>query len=172
MDSSIEQEHFIRIVAGHLGVSESAVRQEVGKVRKAPAEGPVVEETSSISDIGENLSQLERTFGMLLFYFSAQDGSTSGREKDPAVRARLTELLGEARVGELETQLGPHAEMLRFKFESEVGAHTDEATIAGDMFKQIEIAVIEEQMAASRGDVRRISELARRKHELQKDSAK
>ena len=95
---------------------------------------------------------------MLLFYF----------EKDPAILARLGEMLGEKRVEELKGQLNPKQRLLRFKFESEVGEHSEEATIAGDLFKQIEILVIEEQIAASAGDAQKMTELARRKHELQK----
>ena len=157
MGSKIEQEHFMRIVAGRLGVSEEAVRTEVGKVRIHPATSPG-DATPAVQNIAEPLSQLERTFGMLAFYF----------EKDPAILARLTELLGAERVEELTGRLGSQAETLRFKFESEVGEHAQVATIAGDMFKQIEIMVVEEQIATAGGDARKMTELVRRKYELQK----
>lgn len=157
MGSSIEQEHFINIVAGRLGVSEGAVRGEVGKVRitrSVPSGG----ETSPAKEVVVPLSQLERVAGMLIFYF----------EKDEGVQTRLRELLGHERIAKLTEELLPHAEMLRFKFESEVGEHAQESAIAGDLFNQLEITAVEEQIAASRGDARKLTELARRKHELQK----
>jgi len=157
MGSKIEQEHFMHIVAGHLGVSEGAIRQEVAKVRATPA-APSGGEGAPAKEVAVPLSQIERTAGMLLFYF----------EKDEGVQKRLAELLGKERAGKLTEELAPHAEMLRFKFESEVGEYTDEATVAGDMLKQLEIAAVEEEIVASRGDARKITDLIRRKHELQK----
>lgn len=155
--SSIDQEHFVRIVAARLGVSETAVRTEVGKVRVSATQTPE-DAVVQVKNTEAPLSQLERAAGMLIFYF----------EKDQAVSARLAELLGNERVAEYKERLMPQAETLRFRFESEVGEHADEATIAGDMFKQIEIMVVEEQIAASGADARKMTELIRRKHELQK----
>ena len=48
-------------------------------------------------------------------------------------------------VGELGSRLLPHAEDLRFRFDAEVGEHTDEDTIAKDMLGDIERTVAKER---------------------------
>ncbi len=120
--SKIEQEQFIRMVASRLGVPEGAVRAEV--VKK-----PSLSTSGGLSDVHRSspelpMSPLERKVGMLLF----------GRGK---AKEKLEELLGVERLAEIETRLRSHAEDLRFRFDTEVGEHTDEDTIAGDMLGDI-----------------------------------
>jgi hypothetical protein len=64
--------------------------------------------------------------------------------------------------------LRPHAETLRFRFEAEAGSDAGEGAIAGDLLRQLEILLIEEEIAHARGDAKKITELARRKHDLLK----
>ena len=78
------------------------------------------------------MTPLERKVGMLLF------GWSKSKEK-------LHELLGAERLSEIETRLAPHAEDLRFRFDAEVGEHTDEDTIAKDMLGEIGKAVEKER---------------------------
>ena len=152
MESKIEQEHFIRIVAQKLGVSEAAVRVEAAR---RPALATAQEEVA-LEQISETLTlpPLDAKIGMLLFSFPP----------DSAVRANLVALAGEARVKELETSLTPHAEMLRFRFDNELGEHTSEEAVATDMLRDIERILMKELMAQARGagDVKQMEELARR----------
>jgi DNA primase len=135
ISSRIEQEHFVRLVAQRLGVSDLAVRAEVEK-RPAP------QEMADSSDVHNSSAQskvppFEKKVGMLLFYF--------GRES--AVGEQLTTLLGGQKISELEQELTPQAEELRFRFEAELGEHTDEI-IAADMLAELERAVAKERLRA------------------------
>ena len=130
VQSSIEQDQYIRLVAGRLGVSESAVRTEVAK---KPL--PATEDASP--DIQQNnaettLTPLQKKVGMLLF------GHAASKEK-------LEELLGVEHVSELQNQLLPHAEDFRFRFDAEVGEHTSDEQIAADMLGDIERTVAKER---------------------------
>ncbi len=131
MGSRIEQEHFIRIVAAKIGVSDTAVRAEVDKRPK-----PVEDASSDIqqSRAESTVGPFEKKVGMLLFYF----GRTS------AVGEQLEALLGAERLAEIEQELGPQAEALRFKFEAEVGEHTEE-TISQDMLGELQRVVEKER---------------------------
>lgn len=120
--SSIEQDQYIRLIAGRLGVSESAVRAEVAKKPAIPAAEPSPEVHRKSGEL--SISSLDRKAGMLLFGWS--EGET-----------QLSELLGVARVQDLKQRLDPMAEDLRFRFDQEVGEHADEKTIAEDMLGDI-----------------------------------
>ena len=137
VESKIEQEQFVRLVAGRLGVSESAILTELGRVKNSPHEIGEAAISRGSPDIHKNgaelpMTPLERKVGMLLF------GWSKSKEK-------LHELLGAERLSEIETRLAPHAEDLRFRFDAEVGEHTDEDTIAKDMLGEIGKAVEKER---------------------------
>jgi DNA primase len=137
IESRIEQEHFIRIVAGKLGVSDMAVRSEVEKVKVPRVMGEAGEAPSSPQvhqkSAESTLSPLDKKAGMLLFYF--------GRRSP--VGERLEALLG-ARVGELEEELAERAEEMRFRFEQELGEQPAE-TIGEEMLADMEKAVERER---------------------------
>lgn len=156
LPSKIEQEHFIRIVSRAIGVSETAIRAEVAKRPKIPDGDWGATEEAAKTDAQEELSPLERAVGMLVSHFA--DGS--------AMRGRVEELFGKERLEILQKKLATQAERLRFEFEKEVGEHSDETAIAADLLRQVEVAVIEEEMASARGDLRRLGELAKRKQSL------
>jgi DNA primase len=127
--SSIEQDQYARLIAGKLGVSEAAVMVEVKKVKAPPADAAeetpsaqALQSTQHSAEVG--LSALEKKAGMLIFGWKGAMGE-------------LTELLGEERLEELKERLTPIAEDLRFKFDQEVGEHSSEETIAGDMLGDI-----------------------------------
>jgi DNA primase len=125
--SHIEQEQFIRLVARRLSVSEAAVRAELLKVgTRAPAHEHSGQEKESLP-AAEELLPLEKKIGMLLFYFS--EGSPW--------HEKLRALLG-PRLETFRHELEGRAEELRMRFERELGEHTDEETIAGDVFGDIE----------------------------------
>ncbi len=154
--SKIEQEHFVRIVAQKIGVSEGAVLSEIAKVKsnvQAGAEENVIEKASLPA-----FSALENKIGMLLFHFG----------KDSPVGKRLMELAGEARLSEVEIGLASYTEMLRFKFENEIGEPADESKVVLDMLGDIELAVMKEKMGTVGEDTKQIQELARRTQELRK----
>ena len=135
--SKIEQEQFVRLVAGRIGVSESAILTELGKAKTQSREMAAAPISWDSPDIQQNnaeitLTPLEKKAGMLLF----------GRS---GVKEKLEELLGAEYLGELESRLLPHAEDLRFRFDAEGGGHTDEETIAKDMLADIERAISKER---------------------------
>jgi len=78
------------------------------------------------------LSPLQKKVGMLLYGWSA------GREW-------LGALLGGEELQKYEAELLPHAEDLRFRFDHEVGEHTDEDTVARDMLGDLERHVQKER---------------------------
>ncbi|MSR70627.1 DNA primase [Candidatus Kaiserbacteria bacterium] len=127
--SSIEQEQYLRLIAGRLGVSETAIRTELGKVKAQSREmvgGPISWDSSEIQQRGleSDLTPLERKIGMVLFGWSQE-------------RTKLESLVGVDVLAELERRLQPQAESLRFRFDAEVGEHTSEAVIAEDMLGEI-----------------------------------
>lgn len=156
MGSRIEQAHFVQIVAARLSVPEAAVRAEVEKAARTPHGASPAEPEAPASPEPEALSVLERTAGMLRYFF----------ENDEQMQTRLKELLGTERYGQLSERLLGHAEDLRFRFEAEAGAHGEEAVIANDLLRQLELLVLEEDIMAARGDAKKITELVRRKHGL------
>lgn len=139
IESTIEREHFIRIIAQRLGVPDAAVRAEVAKKPALPDEhSPIVHQPAAqlAHDPLGLLSPLDRKAAMLLFSFSPES----------QVRERLESLLGPERVRQLMQELDLSAEALRFRFEAEVGEHSDEATIAADMLGDIEREVGRERL--------------------------
>jgi len=136
ISSRIEQEHFVRLVAQRLGVSDLAVRAEVEK-RPVPQEAGDSPEIHYNGAESKSLSPVEKKVGMLLFYFGHD--STVGRQ--------LTALMGDEKVHAIEQSLAPQAEELRFRFESELGEHSAEV-IAADMIADLERTVAKEKMRA------------------------
>ncbi len=133
IESKIEQEHFIRMVAGKLNVTEAAVREEVSKRKgqtsiEATAEDPIkkIEEVS--------LSAIEKKVAMVLFSFPPTS----------EMFQKLLTLYGKERVEQLQERLQGEAEQWRFRFESELAEHSSEV-IAGDMLRDIEKAAQKEQ---------------------------
>ncbi|HEY6022274.1 MAG TPA: DNA primase [Candidatus Paceibacterota bacterium] len=132
LPSALEQEHFDRLIAGRLGVSPEAVRADRTKLPKVVE---VVGEDSlqlHAKDGESTLSPLHKKVGMVLF------GWTEGR-------AKLTELLGPERLHKIEDEVSAMAETLRFEFDREVGEHSSEATIAGDMLEQVRTTLTRER---------------------------
>lgn len=150
--SKIEQEHFSRLVAERLGVSQAAIVAEVAKLG-----APEREEEKAPPQAAEvALAPLERKAGMLLFSFDAVS----------EVGARTRALLGAPRVHELEQRLLPHAEMLRYAFDNESAGEESEAAVAGDLLRSIEDMVTKEGIVKAGEDTKRIQELAQRSQEL------
>src|SRR3989344_5710098 len=128
--SSIEQDQYIRLVSSRLGVSEAAVLAEIRKVKDSPHEIGEAAISRGLPEI--MLTPLEKKAGMLLFGHAASKG-------------KLEELLGAEYLGELESKLLPHAEDLRFRFDTEVGEHSSEEQITADILGDIERAVAKER---------------------------
>lgn len=133
MESAIEREHFVRLVANKLNVSESAVRAELAKASRSAEvslrNSPDVHEPEPQlgSDPFAHLSPIEKKASMLLFRFAA--GSET--------YARLEGLFGASALESLRERVNPLAEALRFRFDAEVGEHNEEG-IAADMLAGIE----------------------------------
>lgn len=139
IESTIEREHFIRIIAQRLGVPEAAVRAEVAKRPQLPTEAsPIVHQAAAqlSSDPLGDFSALDKKAAMLVFNFSP--GSSE--------RERLAGLLGAERLAQLEHELEGQAEALRFRFEAEVGEHSTPEAIASDMLGDIEREVARERL--------------------------
>jgi DNA primase len=129
MGSKIEQEHFVALVASRLGVSADAVRVEVAKKPTLSSTDTSSESHPTSAELA--LTPLQKKAGMLLFKFGRESG----------VGTKLTELLGDSEVRELERVLEDRAEELRFRFDAEVGEHPEDAIAAemlADMSRQVE----------------------------------
>jgi len=121
VESAIEREHFIRLIASRLSVSDLAVRAEVAKKPALPADAsPEVHQGSTESA----LSSLDKKVGMLLF-------------SRPEAAVRLKDLLGEAYITEAHTRLLPWAEELRFGFDKEVHEETTPERVEEDLLAYI-----------------------------------
>ena len=153
--SKIEQEHFVRIVANKLGVSEAAVRAEVAKRPSLLAYEDAELESSSYTQ--EVLPALQKLAGMLVYHF----GTSS-----PVVE-QLRHIVGAEKLEVWEKSLEPHAEVLRFAFDAEVGQGEPES-VARDILEHVERLFLDEEMLSAGGDAQRVQELARRRQELRK----
>lgn len=137
LTSTIDQEHFARLVARALSVSESAVLSEMRKVRPlSPYAAEVPSEELQPTSV--NLLPLEKVAGMLIFKF----------EKEEPMQERLRELLGPERYAMYIEKLAPDAERLRFEFDS-LGEEVE--TISGALLSTIERSIIEEEMQKLQG---------------------
>jgi DNA primase len=164
--SKIDQEHFVRIVAQKLGVSEAAVLSEVNKKPRMSE----VEEEAPISDaLANQIAQtpLERAIAMLALHFKAESPE----------RIRLIEVVGEPRVTMIEQKCTGEEERLRFEFDL---LGEEEVAVVEGLFHAIERKIIQEKLALLQGSLRTGSEadhgfllreiatLKRREQELRK----
>ena len=136
LPSRIEQEQCTHLIAGRLGVSETAIRAELAKIPTPGVPGTPGVGDASPSSAASELPPLEKKVGMLLFFFPQ---SSPWHQK-------LVETLGQERLAEIRGQLAGCAEELRFRFEQELGEHTSEEVIAGDMFADIERVIGRERL--------------------------
>ena len=79
----------------------------------------------------EVLTPFEKKIGMLLAYFAPHT----------PVYIELSNLVGEKELEALTERTAPHQELLRFRFEQELGLHTSESAVAEDMLRDIGRAV-------------------------------
>lgn len=138
MSSSIDQEHFATIVGQRIGVSAEAVRTEMRKVKPTTLSEQAENPSPELHQKGgeSTLSALQKKVGMLLAHF--------GRESE--IGGKLLLLLGESELDTLTHDLEPFAEELRFRFDAELGEHTNEEAIAADMLGDISRQVERERM--------------------------
>jgi DNA primase len=164
LQSKIDQEHFITLVAQKLAVSEDAVRAEVAKHPVLPAETALPEQ--EIAQPAEKRSSFEHSLAMLQFYF----------EKDHALQQKIIEVVGKDTYAEsLEKHL-PQAEKFRFEFEALGGEASETAEDLVLTLRRSRIAVeIEEVNRELRatGDghaalLKRLTVLKRDEQELRK----
>jgi DNA primase len=170
MQSSIDQAHFVRIIASRIGVPEDAVRSALTKVRSNPSFDAVVSEDAEEVPVVAELAMLplERAAGMLLFYFV-------GKEE---MRTRLIELIGAEKIAQIELKLAPEKERLVFEFES-FGQAPEEISKA--LLETVERSQLEDDMKALRSQLyvegadsvglsKRLTDLKRRQEELRKSA--
>jgi DNA primase len=164
LQSRIDQEHFISLVAGKLGVSVDAVRLEVAK---RPAAATLEEEgVQAPAAPALSIDQIERAGAMLIFYCN----------EDEAMQKMLQELLG-ARYEMIKEKYGGEAERFRFDFEA-LGEDRDvvrDALLAA-LNRQLleeEIGTVNRELRAASGAdaaelLKKLSSLKRREQELRK----
>lgn len=124
--SAIEREHFVRIVAHKLNVSEEAVRTEVAKRPALSEPSPEIQPAAgeSLSLPLSHLPPMEKKVGMLLFCA-------------PGTHAALIELLGESYIADMRSKLSAHEEELIYSFDREVHDDTTPELVAADMLGQV-----------------------------------
>lgn len=135
LPSTIEQAHFIHLVAERLHVPEDAVRTEVAKRPQLQIEVMFEAEHAPVPVVLE-ASAFEKKVAMLLFHHGAES----------AVGVKLAEVVGQVRLDEIIAKLQDDAEALRFTFEREVGEHTTEEVIVADMMADIERVITKERL--------------------------
>lgn len=168
MQSSIDQAHFVRIIAHRIGVPEDAVRSALAKAPAVSSYESLPVEDAEVSVLTQSaLPPAERAAGMLLFRHA---GTLE-------MRARLQTLLGHERLRAIESRAEGEKERLLFEFES---LGNDETEISEALLESIERSVLEEEMKALRerlyreaGDetlttAKRLTDLKRRQEELRK----
>ncbi len=106
LQSKIDQEHFISLVAGKLRVSEDAVRAEVAK-RPLRETTDATEPTIPLKE-ALSVDPLERASAMLAFYYEA----------DTQLQTNLEEMLGVERLSSIRQKHTADAERFRFDFEN------------------------------------------------------
>ena len=77
------------------------------------------------------LAPFDKKVGMLIAYFAPHT----------PVYVELSKLVGESELQTLAEKLAPQQELLRFRFEQELGLHTSESQVAEDMLREISKAV-------------------------------
>jgi len=139
--SKIEQEHFIRIVAQKLGVSEAAVHAEVMKRPKLM--DPGADEVVETKNIAAQLAQtpLERALGMLLAHYPPGNPN----------RELLVQLVGSARVDAALAHTPDEEERLRFLFDA---LGDDEERVTESLFHLIERKIIQEKISTLQTSLR------------------
>jgi DNA primase len=165
IDSKIDQEHFIRIVAGRIGVSEAAVAAEVARKPKLNVERK--EEETKVVDIRIEQTPLERAVAMLTVRLV---------EATPA-HERLLAVVGAARIKETIEKNKDDEERLRFEFDL---LGEDEVAVTEGLLQAIERKIIQEKIATLQNTLRmgsgaehsallrEITTLKRREEELRK----
>ena len=137
MQSKIEQEHFVHLVALRLGVSEAAVREEVAKQKVSLEVVEVGDATDlSVQPVVEDLTPLEKKIAMLYFAF----------EPKTPQHTKLVELVGRAYIDEFVQRVADQKELWRFRFEAEINEQVNEEQIAADMLEFIERAQAKERV--------------------------
>jgi DNA primase len=165
IDSKIDQEHFIRIVAGRIGVSEAAVAAEVARKPKLNVERK--EEETKVVDIRIEQTPLERAVAMLAVRLV---------EATPT-HERLLAVVGAARIKETIEKNKDDEERLRFEFDL---LGEDEVAVTEGLLQAIERKIIQEKIATLQNTLRmgsgaehsallrEITTLKRREEELRK----
>jgi DNA primase len=162
--SKIDQEHFIRIVAGKIGVSEAAVREEVAK-RPVSTEASVTHETPNPQMESIERTPLEKAITMIALRY--QPGTSE--------RVKLATVIDDVRVKEITDKFVLDSERFLFEFDS---LGEDEAAVAQGLIESIERRVIYEKITALQQEIkskegsaqgellRQLSSLKRREEEL------
>lgn len=133
IESRIDQAHFVSLVAGRLGVPESAVQAEVLKVQKGkPATEQSKESSAPTTAFAQDdATPHERAAAMILFH---------SKPTSPEM-GRVEELLGKEKTKAIQEKLAQRAEALRFMFDA---SGTDEAATIAGLLHTIERGVVEE----------------------------
>jgi DNA primase len=117
LPSRIDQEHFARIVAQKIGVSEEAVRAELAKKPVSQNEAPQEDGATPAPLLA--IPPFENAAAMLIFYF----------ESDAARQEKIKTIMGAERYEELKKKYTDDAERFRFEFEA-LGSEHDKVAEA------------------------------------------
>lgn len=139
--SKIEQEHFVRVVAQKLGVSEAAILSEVAKRPRLQQGDTNI--TAEIKDLAQAIEQtpLERAVGMLLARYPLNNPH----------HEQLVALVGAARAEAAKAKSKDEEERLRFAFDM-LGEDVEQVTQS--LFHLIERKIIQEKITALQAGLR------------------
>ncbi len=142
--SKIEQEHFVRIVAHALGVSEGAVLSEVMK-RPQEKGAEHEEEYPEVVEARIEQTPIERAIAML----------TSCVEQETPVYLQLIELVGKERVEQIRQKTKGEEERLRFEFDL---LGENERAVVDELLRAVERKLIQEKIDTLQVSLRRSAE--------------
>lgn len=165
IQSKIDQEHFIRIVADRLRTPEDAVRSEVSKLSATAGIPDSVEGTTPLVAATPSLSRMDHALAMLLFHY----------EGNAAMEERIVRLAGDNVREQVLQKCVEDAERYRFEFEA-LGQSEEESTDL--LLRSVELELVLGQIDLVRNDIRsadvsraaelmrQLSDLKRREQEL------
>lgn len=164
LQSKIDQEHFIGIIAQKLDVSTDAIRAEVARRPKLEETGSIGAEESAAAAGAPVLESLERAAGMLLFYF----------DKDEEMQNKIREMIGSDRYAAIVERYAPESERFRFDFEAlgedkEIIKQALMSTLSRQLIKE-EMGELNRELSRGLGEsgelLKRLSILKKREQEL------
>ncbi|MEK7628028.1 MAG: DNA primase [Patescibacteria group bacterium] len=146
IQSPIDRDHFVRMVAGRLGVGEDAVRAEVGGVPSREGTPPLATTASVVEKKRASSPRLRQIYGIVLW---------QGQAKDPVwdkerIASVLSESVGSGALDSLNTLDEAVKEKLRFEAEEQFAHVKDVAQAIESLFRLVRLDRLRRELSEVR----------------------